>query len=337
MAKESFLSKINRFNEDVEKNISPNLSLVKKTGIFLDFLYEYKMHDTYLLDYMQYGFYWKTKEERKKYVVHGKLLEIMRKCNNPKHRYIFDEKPEFDKKFAEYIHREWIYTKDATYSDFLKFIENREDFFMKDPKGMFGLGVKKVKVADIKDKQEFFNKLKQREILCEETLTQCKEMAEFNDTSINTLRIVSMVTGEGNVKIMGGLLRTGRKGKIADNFHHQGIAAFIDPQTGVVITTGIDKDNTRHVFHPDSKKQIVGFHIPMWDDVVKTVQNAALVFPDMHYIGWDVVINKDNQVVLVEGNPGADPDAEQITTKEGRWPLYKEVIDGIIKSKGEKL
>ena len=286
---------------------------------------------------MQYGFYWKSRSERRKYVVHGKLLEIMKKCNNPEHRYIFDEKPEFDKYFAEYIHRDWIYTKDATYSDFLKFIENKESFFMKDPKGMFGLGVKKIEISAIRDTEGFFNKLKQKEILCEETLTQCREMEEFNDTSINTLRIVSMVDGKGNVKIMGGLLRTGRKGKIADNFHHQGIAAFIDPQTGIVVTTGIDKENKRHIVHPDSQKQIIGFQIPMWDDIVKTVQNAALVFPDMHYIGWDVVINKDNQIVLVEGNPGADPDAEQITTKEGRWPLYKEVIDEIIKDKDKEL
>ena len=53
---------------------------------------------------------------------------------------------------------------------------------------------------------------------------------------------------------------------------------------------------------------------------------AANVVPDVRYIGWDVVITQDYRVALVEGNPGADPDAEQITTKEGRWPLYWEYL-----------
>ena len=51
----------------------------------------------------------------KKYVVHGKLLEIMRVCNNPKHRYIFDQKPEFDKAFFNYLHRDWIDVKNTSY------------------------------------------------------------------------------------------------------------------------------------------------------------------------------------------------------------------------------
>ena len=69
--------------------------------------------------------------------------------------------------------------------------------------------------------------------------------------------------------------------------------------------------------------------MPVWDDVLNTVKRAALLVSDMRYIGWDVVITQNYKVALVEGNSGADPDAEQITTREGRWPYYKRLLKEI--------
>lgn len=329
MAKESLADKIKRFNIAVDKNIGKNVSGAKRLKMFLDFTCEYKFHGAYLQDYFQYEFYKKKAVDRRNYVVFGKLLEMMRICNNPEHRYIFDQKPEFDKAFSDFLQRDWINMDNAEFEEFARFVQGKESFFAKDPAGMFGLGVKKISLGEVEDLQALYSDLKEHHMLCEQTLTQCREMAAFNDSSINTLRVVSLVKADGDVKIMGGLLRVGRKGRIADNFHHRGIAAYIDPETGIVSTTGVDKDNVRHIVHPDSGAQIVGFRVPIWDEVVETVKKAALVFPDMHYIGWDVVITDQYKVELVEGNPGADPDAEQITTKEGRWPYYKKYLDEI--------
>lgn len=326
---ETILQKCKRLFRDVETNIDPQASFLKKIAILMDFAVEYKFHGAYLLDYIQYDFYSKKRHEREKYVVHGKLLEIMQTCNNPEHRRIFDQKPEFDKAFSECLQREWIDAGNTSYEEFSTFVKTKDTFFAKQPDGMFGTGVEKVIVKDIKNLHELYNEYHERNILCEETLTQCREMMEFNDTSINTLRVVSMIRADGEVEIMGGLLRVGRKGHIADNFHHQGICAFIDPATGIVCTAGIDKNNDRHIVHPDSKKKIVGFEVPIWNVVVDVVKKAALKFPDMRYIGWDVVITRDYKVALVEGNPGADPDAEQITTKEGRWPYYEKHLKEI--------
>lgn len=326
MGRELPIQKIKRFNQTIEKEISLDITPLGKVALFLDFMNEYLFHGAYLLDYIQYGFYWKKNRERRKYVVHGNLIKMMRICNNPKHRYIFDQKPEFDKAFSEFLQRDFLDTKDATVEDFKKFVNDKESFFIKQPDGMFGTGVSKVYTKDITNLEETFKEYQEKKYLCEETLTQCKEMAEFNDTSINTLRVVTIRKADGTVKVMGGLVRLGRKGRIADNFHHMGIASYLDPVYGIVSTAGIDKNNDRHVVHPDSGKKIVGFQVPVWNKVVETVTRAANVIPDVRYIGWDVVITEDYKVALVEGNPGADPDAEQITTGEGRWPLYWENI-----------
>ena len=330
--KESYLGKIKRFDQTIKDGqkagLPADMSILRKTGLFLDFMGEYLFHGAYLLDYIQYGFYWKNRRERDRYVVHGKLLEMMKICNSPAHRYIFDQKPEFDKAFQEFLQRDFLNMPDATEEDFRNFISGKEHFFTKQPDGMFGTGVEKVYVKDITNVKRTFQEYKKKKYLLEETLTQCKEMAEFNDTSINTLRIVTIRKADGNAEVIGGLVRVGRKGRIADNFHHMGIAAFLDP-CGIVSATGIDKNYDRHIVHPDSRKKIVGFSVPVWDKVVDTVCRAAQVVPDVRYIGWEVVITDDYKIALVEGNPGADPDAEQISSRQGRWPLYWERLKDI--------
>lgn len=331
-AAESFIQKIKRFDQTIEEGVKAglpaNLSGIQKTCLFLDFMKEYAFHGAYLLDYIQYGFYWKNRRERERYVVHGKLLEMMKICNNPEHRYIFDQKPEFNKTFKDFLQRDFLNATEATEEEFRNFISNKEHFFTKQPDGMFGTGVAKVYTKDINDIHATFEEYKSKKYLLEETLTQCSEMAEFNDTSINTLRIVTIRKADGNAEVMGGLVRVGRKGRIADNFHHMGIAAFLD-LCGIVSAPGIDRNYDRHIVHPDSGKKIVGFEVPIWDQIVDTVCRAAQVVPDIRYIGWDVVITKDYKVALVEGNPGADPDAEQISSRQGRWPLYWNLLKDI--------
>lgn len=333
MAKESIGKKINRFNESVDKYIDKNLSAGRRLRLFTDFLYEYRFHGVYLQDYIQYEFYKKKAVERKNYIVFGKLLDIMRICNNLEHRYIFDEKPEFNKKFSQYLGRDWLSMEETTLQDFNKFLNDKQQIFVKDPAGMFGKGVELIQIADIEDTDLLYKKLKVRNALCEEVLIQCEETAAFNTTSANTMRVVTLIDTDGRVNIMAGVFRIGRKGKFADNFHHNGIAALIDVETGLVKTTGVDRDFNRYVVHPDSGKPIVGFRIPEWDQIVKTVTEAALIVPDMRYIGWDVAVDRNHNIVLIEGNPGADPDVTQIPDQIGKWPKFEVFLRDIKKRK----
>ena len=325
---EKITNKIKRFNDKVEKNLPP-LKPLQKTGVFFDFVKEYLFHGAYLEDYIQYGFYWKKRRDRENYIVFEKLMELKRTCNNPAYAHVLDDKFEFNRVYKDYIKRDFLNTAEANFNQFNDFLTDKEYIFVKKHDGSCGIGVDKVKVSDIKDREALFNSYKKSKTLCEGVLTQCSELAEFNESSINTLRIVTLIKADGEVKIMGGLLRMGRKGKIADNFHHNGIVAFLDGDTGVVSTTGVDRDYKRYIFHPDSNKQIVGFNIPYWEKIEATIKEAALLVPEMRYVGWDVAITADHQVAIIEGNVAAEPDGEQIATKEGRWPLYEKYLKDI--------
>ena len=62
--RETIIQKCNRLFLNVEMNIGKNVSLIKKIGVLLDFFIEYRFHGAYLLDYIQYGFYGKRRNER---------------------------------------------------------------------------------------------------------------------------------------------------------------------------------------------------------------------------------------------------------------------------------
>lgn len=330
---ESILQKFKRFYGDIEKNVAPGASLLTKAFITADFLWEKFIYDTELIDYVQYRFYYKKRAERNRFINHGRLLKIMRICNDPKSRKLFDQKPLFNREFSQYLGRDWVDSAHCTKQEFMRFLNAHDTYFCKSPDGMFGRGIEIVKKSEIKNPAAFFKRCVKNKTLLEEILVQLPEIAEFNDTAVNSLRIVTLVCADNTVKIMAAVLRISRKGKFADNFHHEGIAALVDIKTGIVYTTGVDRNWNRYVLHPDSKKQIVGFKVPYWSKIIDTVKNAAMVHPEVRYVGWDVMIKENGQIVLIEGNPGADPDVTQIEDQIGKWPIYEPLLKEIARKK----
>ncbi len=328
---ESILQKFKRFYGDIERDVVPGASLLTKARITADFLWEKFKYDTELIDYIQYRFYFKKRAERDKFVAHGKLLQIMKICNNPKSRKLFDCKPVFNKEFSQYLGRDWVDSANCTQEEFMRFFNEHDSYFCKSPNGMFGRGIEVVKKNDVTNAEAFYKKCRKNKTLLEEILIQAPELAAFNDSAVNSMRMVTLVCADNTVKVMAAVLRISRKGKYADNFHHEGIAALIDIKTGIVYTTGVDRKWNRYVVHPDSGKPIVGFKVPHWAEIVNTVRKAAMVHPEVRYVGWDVMIKNNGQIVLIEGNPGADPDVTQIEDQIGKWPLYEPLLNEIVK------
>ena len=198
--------------------------------------------------------------------------------------------------------------------------------FCKSPDGMFGKGINLVHLADVSNLDIFYDTCKKDKLLLEEVLEQNDELAAFNNSAVNTVRVVTLICADESVRIMAAVLRLSRKGKFADNFHHDGIASLIDVETGIVNTVGVDRKWNRYTVHPDSRKTIVGFQIPKWTEIMGTVKKAAKVHPEVRYIGWDVTVKNSGEIVLIEGNPGADPDVTQIEDQIGKWPLYEPLL-----------
>ena len=104
------------------------------------------------------------------------------------------------------------------------------------------------------------------------------------------------------------------------------MTAPMDEKTGEITDYAIDKSKNLFTHHPETGAPIKGFVFPMWNEVCEMCTKAALVVPQVGYIGWDVCFTPDRPAI-VEGNdyPGHDlyQLPEHTHDKMGIWPKYQ--------------
>lgn len=327
------MGRLDTFNRLSKLSFHRDLSGFEKAGVMLDVLWERLKYGTEIQDYFQYEFFNLKNRERRKYMTFSKLRETMHTCNDQSKREVFDDKALFNEMFSEYLYRDWLDVTTASFAEFQTFARKHGSFFAKARSGMFGKNAGRFDLdANSTEAQEkaLYEQLKENGCIIEQLIAQHPLLERFNKSSVNTLRIVTLRCSDGKPKVMAGVLRIGRAGKTADNFHHYGIAATIDVEHGIVNSPGIDREFTRYIVHPDSGEKIIGFEIPSWDKVVDIVSRAAMVVPEVRYVGWDVAIDSDGNTQLIEGNYGADPDVTQMPCREGKWPAFRKELDMIV-------
>ncbi len=320
------LGKFKGISDRLEYASGVKIQPIEKIPMMADYLWEHFVHGVELIEYDQYRFYWKSRKERRRFVCIPQFNAIIKAMNNETDYKYFDSKPLFNKTFAKFMGRNWVDANICSYDEFLDLYKANDSLFVKPAEGMCGRGAYLMKTDD-GDTEAVFDRLKKEGAIVEQVVRQHADIAAFNASSVNTMRVVTMLLPDGDVKVMAAVLRLGRAGEVVDNFHNYGVVALIDVESGVVMTTGVDRDFKRYVLHPDSKLAIPGFRIPSWDKVVETVKEAAKVVPSVGYVGWDVAIGEDGQVVMIEGNKSADHDVTQVTDQVGKWPMYKEILD----------
>jgi len=257
------------------------------------------------IDYDLFEMYNLNKKQRKTVMTRGKNNAIIKKLNDAKYNHYLLNKPEFNKKFNRYINRDWLLLTEDNKKDFLKFIKNHKDFMAKPTSGTCGKGIEKIHVADYKE-DELYNYLIDNKLyLMEEIVKQHKIMNELHPYSVNTVRVITIFKdGKANVPVT--YLRIGN-GKFVDNFNSGGMVVPVDEETGYVKYPALDKVGNLYKNHPATNTPIIGFQIPMWNDVLKIAKEASSLIPELGIVGWDVCIT-DKGPILIEGNefPGHD-------------------------------
>ena len=275
-------------------------------------------------DYLEFEFYLLNDKQRSTYLTRGKNNEIIRKYNNKEKAYQFDDKQVFNKMFKQFLGRDYI-NLDNNLEEFKQFLKNKKEIIVKPLDGEGGKGVEKIKVNS--DIEKLYQKLiDNNQTLVEEVIKQHKQMNKLYDKSVNTLRMFTFVK-DGKAYFLQAILKIGNGGVI-DNFSSGGMYTFVD-NNGVVLAPAIDQDDNYFEKHPLTNEKIVGFKVPLFNEAVELVRKAALIVPDMAYVGWDVAIGEDKPI-LVEGNwfPGVfqmKPSFKE--NKDGILTLYKKYMD----------
>lgn len=156
-------------------------------------------------------------------------------------------------------------------------------------------------------------KLKDNSIV-QEFISQCQELASFASSSVNTIRIVTLLTVSNGVLITSARIRFGDGKSYVDNVCAGGIAVGIDCKTGKLYDTAFDKHGFRYTQHPSTGIVFKEFQIPVWNKVVAMAIKVQQGYSFYRLIGMDIAINNDYEPVLIEVNANPDIIGEERTT-----------------------
>lgn len=311
-------------------NMIKQAKIVKKrTGkpvllILVDMIYCGFKYLAGYMDYVVFEFYNLNKKQRQTQVTRGINNELVKTLNNPDSWYKFDKKDEFNRIFAEFLMRDWIDFEKSTDDEISEFFEKHPEFMVKPRDGACGKGVEKLRLSDFSDIKELKEKcVKNNQPLAEEIILQHKKMNELFARCVNTVRMVTITRG-GKVHIVFCSIRIGAGDTIVDNLNSGGMAALVDEKTGIIITDAADKNGNVFKNHPDTQTPICGFEIPFFKEGRMMVERAAVMVPEIGYVGWDIAFT-DNGPLLIEGNhfPGHDIYQMPALTKDGYGVLPK--------------
>ena len=190
------------------------------------------------------------------------------------------------------------------YDDFERFALENRHLFMKRNSSSRGRGIRCCEVQTKEDARKVWETLAKDsdDWIIEEKIVQVPETAQWNPTSVNTVRLPAILHDD-KFTVIGPLFRTGRAGAIADNAGAGGIFACIDPQTGIICTDGIDKKGVYYEKHPNSGLQYKGWQVPKWKELLEFAEQIHREVPHHKYLGWDFALTEKGWVV-VESNWG---------------------------------
>jgi hypothetical protein len=199
-----------------------------------------------------------------------------------------------------------IYNK----SDLVSFFEqiftvnNLEGLFFRPPSEYGGKGVFKLTRTGLKNELDVrFDSLINGYYVHTKIIEQHKEINKIHDKSVNTLRIISLITSENHPEIISVFMRFGVGDSVIDNASSGGFFVGVNIDEGTLKDTGhylSQYGGAKIKKHPDSGFIFEGFKVPYFKEACEEVLKGIKVIPD-RFIGWDVAITP-NGPIIVEAN-----------------------------------
>ncbi len=277
------------------------------------------VYNTSVLDYFLFGFYEKDKKQRSEWAGTGFMYEYQKTMNPVESRMLLEDKIRFNEYYKPYVKRltasfQQLKTNPLLIQGVL--INPSGKMVMKDSLGQVGAQVEIVKCNGFTpDSLVQYMKEKKYDLL-EEFVVQHDALMDLSPSGLNTIRVFTQLNGT-KVDILGVRLRITVNSAV-DNMAAGNLAAPVEYETGKVSGAAVYSDITlgEERVHPVTGKSILGFQIPMWDEVKSMVTEAALLNTENKSIGWDVAISKQGPE-LIEGNHNWCKILWQLPAKKG--------------------
>lgn len=151
------------------------------------------------------------------------------------------------------------------------------------------------KETSIKKLYERLYSLKQ--FLVEETIIQHKDLDKLNPYAVNSFRIVTLLK-DGKVYVLNNALRINVDKEVSIGCQD---AYMKLNENGTLASPVVDDIGNILKKHPLTGQDLTKIKVPYVKEAFEMVKKAALVVPEIRYIGWDVAFTKKGPII-VEGN-----------------------------------
>lgn len=256
------------------------------------------------------------------------FMTMAKIASRKKHDEEIEDKYGFYNLAKPYFKRQVVMVNSPNdYESFQSMALEVRDLILKPLDACMGKGIEAVTITDEVHAKEIFERIVNNgKWVVEERIKQVKQMADWNESCVNTVRFLSFLNPKTGFNAITPFFRTGRRGAIVDNAGSGGIFANVDVKTGTLCTDGIDEMGKRYEEHPDSHLKFRGWQIPQYDDLVGMVKEMhQTIMPSHPYIGWDLALT-DKGWVVIEANWGQF--INQYADHIGRKQEFMEYVTG---------
>ena len=138
------------------------------------------------------------------------------------------------------------------------------------------------------------------DLVVQERLVPHPALAKLYPDAINTFRVMTYRVGDA-LKVAPVLLRIGQGGSEVDNAHAGGMFIAVDDD-GQLGSEAFTEGQKRYRQHPDTGVVFEGYRVPFMPQLRRAALELHRVIPRIDVASWDLTVDADGQVVLVEIN-----------------------------------
>lgn len=222
--------------------------------------------------------------------------------------------------------------EEVTFERLVEGCKNLNNCIIKPSKGSSaGIGVKLFETIG-KDEREIIDILKSYHynFVIERKIKECENLKCLNPSSCNSLRVHTYRNSQKQkVEYLSSYVRIGRKGNVIDNASSGGITCQV-LENGTLSDYPCTVSPYKIVDKTDVGVKLAGYHIENFKEIVETAVRAHSCVPLFGIIGWDIAVDENNNIVIIEFNPNPDMRKEQLIFRDScLLDKHKEVLKEI--------
>lgn len=210
----------------------------------------------------------------------------------------------------------------------LRILENSETFICK-PSIASGGGKNITFLDSAMSPENKLNAIKSlKDTVVQEIVGQHTSLSALNANSLNTMRLVTFITQEGDVRLLSAVMRMGVGTGKLDNAHFGGIFAGIDDK-GCLRATAHNLKGASYKEHPTSGITFKGHSICSFQKCKEAViKLAPRFYGSSRLISWDMTVDSEGDPLIIESNMNfGGCDIPQIAN----GPLFGDYTETMIK------